>query len=300
MHVSKWIVLNMLPALLVFTSTGCKPEAEPMQPAVTTESSGQDGSPVHESPVAVIPEPAPRDLPQPSPSTQPPAEPAAGATAPVTETFDSLRDKILALRGTIQSFRGRIDVRFDSSYAGAWVKSHTHGTVEYEFKGEKVFYRFDMTVDTHRFGDGEETKTTEKQVMLCDGEYMYQIGEFDGKKAAIKANIDKLQTSVPSEEFFFFLDRDYEVIVMPEDQIQGNAVWVLRAVKKSEDELLRIKTDTYFRQDIPVMVKTVNFDRFDNVMQVTEIRDIEVNVEIDPKRFQFVLTPDMEFEDQSW
>lgn len=300
MHVPKRIVLNMLPALLVFTSTGCKPEAEPKQPAVTTESPVQDGSPVHESPAAAVPERAQHESPRPAPPSEPPAEPAAGATTPVTETFDSLRDKILALRGTIQSFRGKIDVRFDSSYAGAWVKSHTHGTVEYVFKGEKVFYRFDMTVDTHRFGDGEETRTTEKQVMLCDGEYMYQIGEFDGKKAAIKANIDKLQTSVPSEEFFFFLDRDYEVIVMPDDQFQGNAVWVLRAVKKSEDELLRIKTDTYFRKDIPVMVKTVNFDRFDNVMQVTEIRDIEVNVEIDPKRFHFVLTPDMEFEDQSW
>ncbi len=276
--------------LAVFT-VGCDKHHDGGKAAPPSKEAAQKESP------APAKTDAAQDAPTPVAATDKPSTPPATA---VQEDYDTIREKILALRGTIDSFRGRIDVRFDSTYAGAWVKSHTSGTVEYVFKGDKIFYRFDLKIETRRFGDGDEVETVEEQVLMSDGDFMYQIGVDAGQKAAIKANIDKLQTSVPSEEFFFFLNRDYRITVLPDDQFDGKDVWILRAAKYSEDEVLQLKTDTYFRKDIPLMVKTVNFDRFDNVMQVTEIRDIEINVQIDPDRFKFILTPDMKFDDQSW
>jgi outer membrane lipoprotein-sorting protein len=248
--------------------------------------------------------------PQPSASgargatTDTPAQPAEQAAAPAaepspSETVESVQEKILALRGRIKSFTATIDVKFDSSQNDAWVKSHTYGPMAYQFDGDKVLYRIDMTVETKRIGGGEDEETTETQTLMSDGEYMYQFGTQAGKKKAYKARIDKLQSSVPSPEFFFFLRRDYALSVLPDEQVDGKDCWVIRAAKISEEEVLQLKTLTFFRKDIPLMVKTVNLDRFDNVMQVTKISDIQVDVPVDPKQFEFRPDPDCEVQDQT-
>lgn len=224
----------------------------------------------------------------------------ASEAAPTTGPLESVQEKILALLGTIKSFRGTIDVHFSSTYLGDWVESHTTGTVEYEFQGDKVLYHFDLVTEKSRFTEGEEKRTVETQVLLCDGDNIYQIGEEDGQPVAIKANVDKLSTAVPSEEFFFHLHRFYDVTLMPDEKFDGHDVWVLRGAVKKEEDDRRLKTDTYFRKDIPVMVKTVNYDRYDNVIQTTEIKNIEIDVKMDPQRFKFEPTPDMKIEDQSW
>lgn len=231
---------------------------------------------------------------------QPSEQAAATSTQPgAAETIDSLEEKILALRGRIKSFTATIDVKFDSSQNDAWVKSHTYGPMAYLFDGDKVLYRIDMTVETSRIGGGEDEKSTAVLTLMSDGEYMYQFGTQDGVKKAFKARIDKLQSSVPSPEFFFFLRRDYNLSVLPDEKVDGKDCWVIRAAKISEEEVLQLKTLTFFRKDIPLMVKTVNFDRFDNVMQVTKISDIQIDVPVDPKQFEFHLEPGVELQDQT-
>lgn len=236
--------------------------------------------------------------------TDTPAQPAEQAAAPAaepspSETVESVQEKILALRGRIKSFTATIDVKFDSSQNDAWVKSHTYGPMAYQFDGDKVLYRIDMTVETKRIGGGEDEETTETQALMSDGEYMYQFGTQAGKKKAYKARIDKLQSSVPSPEFFFFLHRDYNLSLLPDEQVDGQDCWVIRAAKISDEEVLQLKTLTFFRKDIPLMVKTVNLDRFDNVMQVTKINDIQIDVPVDPKQFEFRPDPDCEVIDQT-
>ena len=233
-----------------------------------------------------------------------PAQPSELAAATSTqpgeaETIDSLEEKILALRGRIKSFTATIDVKFDSSQNEAWVKSHTYGPMSYQFDGDKVLYRIDMTVETKLIGAGADEETTETQTLMSDGEYMYQYGTNKGQKKAYKARIDKLQSSVPSPEFFFFLRRDYDLTVLPDEKVDGKDCWVIRAAKISTEEVLQLKTLTFFRKDIPLMVKTVNYDRFDNVMQVTKISDIQIDVPVDPKQFEFHLEPGVELQDQT-
>lgn len=233
-------------------------------------------------------------------AAQPTGQAAAPAAQPTqVETVESVEEKILALRGRVKSFTATIDVKFDSSQGDAWVKSHTYGPMAYFFDGDKVLYRIDMTVETKQIGGGEDEETTETQTLMSDGEYMYQFGTQRGAKKAYKARIDKLQSSVPSPEFFFFLRRDYNLSVLPDEQVDGKDCWVIRAAKISEEEVLQLKTLTYFRKDIPLMVKTVNYDRFDNVMQVTKISDIQIDVPVDPKQFVFHLDPDCELQDQT-
>lgn len=231
---------------------------------------------------------------------QPSEQAAATSTQPgEAETIDSLEEKILALRGRIKSFTATIDVKFDSSQNEAWVKSHTYGPMSYQFDGDKVLYRIDMTVETKLIGAGADEETTETQTLMSDGEYMYQYGTNKGQKKAYKARIDKLQSSVPSPEFFFFLRRDYDLTVLPDEKVDGKDCWVIRAAKISTEEVLQLKTLTFFRKDIPLMVKTVNYDRFDNVMQVTKISDIQIDVPVDPKQFEFHLEPGVELQDQT-
>lgn len=231
---------------------------------------------------------------------QPSEQAAATSTQPgEAETIDSLEEKILALRGRIKSFTATIDVKFDSSQNEAWVKSHTYGPMSYQFDGDKVLYRIDMTVETKLIGAGADEETTETQTLMSDGEYMYQYGTNKGQKKAYKARIDKLQSSVPSPEFFFFLRRDYDLTVLPDEKVDGKDCWVIRAAKISTEEVLQLKTLTFFRKDIPLMVKTVNYDRFDNVMQVTKISDIQIDVPVDPQQFEFHLEPGVELQDQT-
>ncbi len=222
-----------------------------------------------------------------------------GATARAEVTVDSIQEKLLALHGKIKSFSGRIDSRFDSTLQGAWVKSHTNGPVAYKFQGGKILYRMDLKIETLRESDAEKTTTREEQVLMSDGDYMYQSGVQDGEKIAYKADVDSLQTCVPTKHFFGWLKRDYDLTVLPDEKVDGMDCWVIRAAKKSEEEVLQLKTVTFFRKDVPIMVKTINYDRFDNVMQVTEIKDIQLDVELDPEKFVFKADPDTKIIDQS-
>lgn len=231
-------------------------------------------------------------------SASQPVQPANHAES-ASESVESVQEKILALRGRIKSFTANIDVKFDSSQGESWVKSHTYGPMAYLFQGDKQLYRIDMKIDTSRVASGAEEKTVETQTLMSDGDYMYQLGTEGGHKKAIKARIDKLQSSVPSPEFFFYLQRDYNLSLMPDEEVDGKDCWVIRAAKISEEEVLQLKTITYFRKDIPLMVKTVNLDRFDNVMQVTRIKDVQIDVPVDPKQFEFKPDPDYELQDQT-
>lgn len=215
------------------------------------------------------------------------------------ETVDSIEKSVLSLHGKIKSFSARIDSRFDSTLQGAWVKSRTQGPISYQFKGDKILYRMDLKIETTRESDAEKSKTSEEQILMSDGEYMYQSGVQDGKKIAYKADVDTLQTCVPTKLFFGWLRRDYDLSVLPDEKVDGKDCWVIRAAKKSEEEVLQLKTVTFFRKDVPIMVKTINYDRFDNVMQVTEIKDIKLDVELKPELFQFKVDPDTEIRDQS-
>lgn len=261
-----------------------------------TACNKSDSTPPAEPRQTAQAEPSTSDTP--APGTPKPSEAATSdVVGPVP--VEAIEEKILALRGKINSFTAHIDVRFDSSQGEAWVKSHTHGTMAYLIEEDRILYRIDMTIETTRIADGAEEKTVEPQTMMSDGQYMYQIGERNGKKAAYKARIDKLQSSVPTPEFFFFLHRDYDLSLLPDEEVDGKPCWVIRAAKISEEEVLRIKTLTYFRQDIPLMVKTVNLDRFDNVMQVTHIKDIQVDVPVDRDQFEFRPEPDWDIQDQT-
>ncbi|RIK69209.1 MAG: hypothetical protein DCC65_00220 [Planctomycetota bacterium] len=222
-----------------------------------------------------------------------------GVTARAEESVDSIQERVLALHGKIKSFSGRIESRFDSTLQGAWVKSHTQGPVAYKFQDGKILYRMDLKIETMRESDAEKSTSREEQVLMSDGDYMYQSGVQNGEKIAYKADVDSLQTCVPTKLFFGWLKRDYDLTVLPDEKVDGKDCWVIRAAKKSEEEVLQLKTVTFFRKDVPIMVKTVNYDRFDNVMQVTEIRDIKLDVELDPEKFVFKAHSDTKIIDQS-
>lgn len=225
---------------------------------------------------------------------EPPAEAQIGP-----ETIDDIEQRILATFSRIKSFRGRILVRFDSSEDTTWIKGRTEGTVEYQFVDGKVLYRFDMSIRNERISEEGSNESLQWQILLSDGEYMYQMGEDNGKKIAYKATIDPIQTSVPTQAFFDYFKSAFELRRLPDEQVNGHDTWVIEAARETRDEVLKLKTRTFFRKDVPIMVKTINYDRFGNVMQVTEIKDIEFDVPLNRERFKFDPEPGTEIRDQS-
>ncbi len=215
---------------------------------------------------------------------------AQPADAKAGETVEAVQKKILELAPKLKSLTGKITINFDGRSEEDWIKGQTKGTIEYMVQEGKTLYRMELKSKTTTVSSKSESTKDESVTIICDGRYVYNVGVENGQKTAHKRRIDPVQSSIPSQEFFDVLNLAFVVKMLPDAEIDGQAVWAMQSNPRTAEPNPTPKTLSFFRKDIPFMVKTVNYDLNDNVIQATTISDVKINVSIKPERFAY--TPD--------
>lgn len=218
--------------------------------------------------------------------------PAAIDRAVAADSFDEIEKKSLALLDKIKTVTAKIKLDFEARQGENWVINHTTGTAEYLIKDGTVLSRLDLKSEVSTFTNSNETKETKDLLLLTDGKYTWNQGVQKGKRLVYKFPIDPVQSAISTREYFEVLRRDYDITVLPEQELDGKKTWVIEANRKPEGNVPRIKTVINFRQDAPLMVRTVNFDPGGTKVQETFLHDVKVDAAIPPERFKYKPPPD--------
>lgn len=217
-----------------------------------------------------------------------------------TQTGDELRKvekKLLEMVPKFKTFSATLTLKVDFSGPQSWDRSDGKGTVEYSIQDDKVLSRVEMTSESIATIGSSEIKSRDIHTLYGDGKYIFDVGETNGQKMAFKMNSDPMQSAVPNRALFDVLRTEYETKVLPDEKLDGKDVWVIEARPKDTEKTPAARMVSYFRQDVPLMVKTVSYDKFDRPFQWTTLTEIKIDPKIDPERFVFKRSPDFEYYD---
>lgn len=174
------------------------------------------------------------------------------------------------------------DITINTSMQGMTNKQT--GTIEFDHKGGKYRYRMDMKTETDMNGQ----KMTSTQTMVSDGDYIYTLSEAMGQKHATKMKPLPGQMTAPvGKEMFDSLEKQYELKVLPDESVDGDAAYVIEAKPKQNMGSPTTTMKMYFVKKHGIMVKTLGLDASGAENMSMLYKNIKVNPKIDPSRFVF-------------
>ncbi len=215
------------------------------------------------------------------------------------EVLEKVKKQLLDMVSKHKSFSAKITMKVDFSGTASWDRVDGNGTVEYLIQGDEILSRAEVTSDSISTIGATEIKTRDVHTMYGDGKIVYDVGETNGAKMAFKLKADPMQIAVPTKAFFDVVREQYEAKLLPDETIDGKTVWAIETKPNEPEKMPAARTVSYFRKDIPLMVKTVSYDKYNKLFQTTLLTDIKVDQKHDPERFVFKRPPDVELYDDT-
>ncbi len=204
---------------------------------------------------------------------------ALSGLARAEETVESIEKKIIAKWAKVPSMTAKTTM--DMTMQGMSMKST--GTMEYMKKGEKELYRIEMTM-SQSFA-GQEMKGGASTV--CEGDYVYVLTDMMGQKNAMKQKAEDFKGSPGGEQMFKTLKETNELKVLPDEKVDGQAVYVLEAKPKSGGMQQIAKTKLFFAKDTGIPIKTLGLGPNDEAIMTMTVTDIKLGANVDAARFVF-------------
>lgn len=164
-------------------------------------------------------------------------------------------------------------------------ESEAEGTYELVREGKQVLFRMDLESKSVTKTGDQEIKSAQQVTTICDGEYVYSLGDTMGQKMATKMKPDPKGSNDPGE-ILKMLRKDHELKLLPAETIDGQKVHVIEAIPKKKDKQQYSKMLYYLRED-GIPAKQVTYDTAGKPMTTFTYTDIKVDVKIDPRRFVF-------------
>lgn len=221
----------------------------------------------------------------------------AGAGA-YGETLEEVKQKIADRLDRLKSVQARLTMVQDVDSHGTAYQAQTQGTYEILNKGARSPFRSDMTVtQTFKGADGKSKKAVFTTLSICDGNYVYTLQEGMGRRSASKGLVDSSRAMFGDKAFLENLQRDYNLKLLADDNVDGTPVWVIEATPKDKTNNPIGRMSHYFQKDSGLWVKAIGRDREDKVISQSLAKDIKLNVEIPASRFEFHAPPGVEVMD---
>jgi outer membrane lipoprotein-sorting protein len=205
------------------------------------------------------------------------------------DTVESVEKKLVEAWDSVKSATGKMSMLTEMEQHGTPMKMNGAGEFQMLKKDDKVLSRMNMQSNMS-MGSGEQAVNMSFKVLqIVDGEFSYVYREGMGQPMAAKSDIDANDMQ-GGAALFTKLHEDYEVKLMPEEQIDGAAVYVFSCTPKeaNENSPVPVKEEVrYFDQKSGMLVKTVANTEEGKPFMTMTITDLKLNEELDPKQFVF-------------
>jgi outer membrane lipoprotein-sorting protein len=186
-----------------------------------------------------------------------------------------------------KSMRAKLNLSGGTEAEGNKAVTTGEGTFESVRKGDAVLFRTELKRTMEVEAGGQKMKFESAVLALYDGKYTYTLTEQVGMKTAIKSKYDP-RSVADLNSFFESLRAEHNLKLLDEQSVDGKDAYAIEATPKSKGPGVPPQKSLYcFSKDDGVMLKQVTYDRAGKPLQTMTYTDIEFDVKIDPKRFEF-------------
>lgn len=215
------------------------------------------------------------------------------------ETFESVRSKVSEKISAHNSIKAKMLIQSVSASGAMRMATVSNGTYEHLKKGDLVFFRVDLTSETVARTPGQPDKRGRQRVItIGDGSATYTLTEQQNRYEAIKKGLKPGMTTLADGPFFDNLKSNYSLSVNPEEKIAGRDTWVIEAKTRAPGSQIA-RTLHYIDKATGVRLRTAGFDDQGRRVSFTDLSEIQVDAEIDPKRFELELPKGVKLVDLS-
>ena len=224
------------------------------------------------------------------------------ALAPAVARAESLEDvkkKIHEKLSTLKSLSYKMKMTSELALPTGAMKSEMEQTFEAMRKDGRVWSRADMKQRTTQKEGGKDATTETTMTNVSDGVTELGYVESPGQKTAVRRKVDPSSTFNPFESLRYFKEQEktFSFKLLPDQKIDGNAVWVVETTPR--DEVMKTymsRTLVYYDQSTGITLKSETFDKDGKSIGSAITTDIKLNPDIKPSRFDFKPPPDVKIQ----
>ncbi|MFQ5806099.1 MAG: outer membrane lipoprotein carrier protein LolA [Phycisphaerae bacterium] len=209
-----------------------------------------------------------------------------GATA-WAEDLVSVEKKIVKQWQKHKSLKANVTRTEGTEAKGRTATSKGEGTYEFMRRGDEVLFRKEMRTIWEVDAGPRKTKLEMNTLKVCDGKYEYELSERMGWKTAVKTKPDPA-SGANLKTFLENLRAKNDLKLLEEEAVEGQDAYVIEATPKNLRPGNPHKTLVYyFSKDHGVLLKEERRDKDGKAVLKIAYTDLEFDVKIDPKRFEF-------------
>ncbi len=212
---------------------------------------------------------------------------ATAASATAQETIESVEKKILKMLEHNRTMVAHVVSTIEESSEDFNIKTTKRGSYECVKSGQTTRFRQESLITGVESVAGDKTEFEQTELIVCDGQNVYTLVDNMGHKSAVRVKADRSRTGGIDKALFARWHRAYNMTLLPDDKVDGQATYVIEAKPKLDDAVLPARTLYFFRKDNGIMVKRIQENSDGKITESTTYSDVRVNEEIDPSRFVF-------------
>ena len=197
------------------------------------------------------------------------------------DSFDDVEKKLDAASKSVKSMQMKSSMETKMAQQGFEMTSTTTGMYWHKRDGDKVMMRMEGDSKTVQNIGGMKQETTQKTLMVSDGDIIYTLSETDGNKMVMK---NKAQADTQP---WSAAKADNEFKVLPDESVDGADCYVFEATPKNKEAGDQSHTTYYCRKDCGFPVKMMAYGPDGQVMTTMTYTDIKLNVDIPADKFEF-------------
>jgi len=198
-------------------------------------------------------------------------------------TIEEVEAQIKEAYGKLKTYSATVKSETNIKQPGHNMSMSMSGQFEaMNVEGGKNKYRLEGKSKMKMEGMEEQPGMGEQEILIvCDGEFTYQMQTMMGMKNAVKTKADA--DAIPWAQ-----QRDeYDFTVKADEKVDGQDCWAVEAKAKSADAAGLSRMEFFVRKDTGTMVKQVAFDGEGNPVNTTTFTDVKVNPDVSADRFKW-------------
>jgi len=221
------------------------------------------------------------------------------ALAARAEDLGSVEKKIVKKWQQHRSMRAKF-VRREAT-GGKTGKAVAHGEGSYAFmrRGGKLLFRREIKTTMEVNAGGQKMKFELSELTVCDGKFIYTLSDRVGMKSVTKSRPDP-GGGEDLEALLETLRAENRLKLLDPATVAGQDAYVIEATPKRRPTGRPYQTVVYyFSKEHGVLLKQESRDREGKAVQTTTYADLEFDVKIDPKQFEFQAPEGIPIKDQT-
>ena len=211
------------------------------------------------------------------------------AAAPVLagDTLETAEKQIVEKNEKFKTLSAKMTTTFDVDGPMGKMSGKAEGTLEYAKHADKMKCRLETRVNIQQGGEGGMAME-QSVLMVCDGEFVYQLSEMMGMKQAVKLKPDAAQLDFAARMILDKLKKEADLKLLADEVVDGAQTFTIEATLKTPKPQIPITKQTlYFSKENGVLLKEVDQDKDGKPLQTTTFSEIKLDSDIKPDRFEF-------------